>query len=407
MVVIAKTRVGSGIQYNLGAKDLSVGVGVVVTSFDENAISGTGLGQRVTVSGTVKGDNDGIHLTGNDAVVIVNASGVVRGSGDDCINLEGTNGTVINRGTLSGVYGIYTDATGGTFKATNYGTILAESNGISIGGDQKSLTKNFGTIIAETSGSFDGNSQRDAVFNRGTMVGDIVLREGDDVYNGLNGRVVGTIYGGDDNDLFRAGSRAETIDGGNDGDILDFRAGSGLRVDLNNAIENTGNAKNDYYLFIETIYGSQSGADALRGDNVSNNLYGNGGADKLIGNSGNDLLSGGTGRDTLTGGFDDDSFTFQSKASCGDIITDFGNGVDDISINRDAFGAGLVDGFLVAGRFKSGANNMAGDANDRFIFNTATDKLYFDADGTGSGAAILVATFANGATLTAGDIFIF
>ncbi len=111
--------------------------------------------------------------------------------------------------------------------------------------------------------------------------------------------------------------------------------------------------------------------------------------------------------DTLTGGFDDDSFTFDSKANCGDIITDFGNGVDDISVNGDAFGARLADGFLAAGRFKSGTNNLAGDANDRFIFNTATDKLYFDADGTGSKAAILVATFSNGVTITANDIFIF
>ncbi len=289
-----------GIQYNLGAKDLFVGTGVVIASFDVDAISGTGVGQRVTVSGTVQGGNDGIHLTGNDAVVIVNAGGVVRGSGDgdDCIDIEGTNGTVINRGTLTGDYGIYSSATAGTFNAINYGTILAITNGIAIGGEQNSLIRNFGTIVAETFGSFDGNSLHDTVFNRGTMVGDIILREGNDVYNGLNGRVIGMIFGGDDNDFFRAGSRAETIDGGNDTDTLDFRAGSGVRVDLNNVLDNTGNAKGDIYTSIERVLGSIKGADALRGDNNATNLYGNGGADKLIGNGGNDLLSGGTERYT-------------------------------------------------------------------------------------------------------------
>ncbi|QLQ19085.1 MAG: hypothetical protein HZT43_10980 [Exiguobacterium profundum] len=53
------------------------------------------------------------------------------------------------------------------------------------------------------------------------------------------------------------------------------------------------------------------------------------------------------------------------------------------------------------------ADNFAQDANDRFIFRTTDRTLWFDADGTGSGASFLVASLQNVATMTAADIVIF
>ncbi len=46
------------------------------------------------------------------------------------------------------------------------------------------------------------------------------------------------------------------------------------------------------------------------------------------------------------------------------------------------------------------------DSNDRFIFDHATGRLWFDADGIGGAAQQLVATFEQGATVTADDILI-
>jgi hypothetical protein len=47
---------------------------------------------------------------------------------------------------------------------------------------------------------------------------------------------------------------------------------------------------------------------------------------------------------------------------------------------------------------------VAHDANDRVIYNTTTRGLYYDADGSGSGAAQLIATLQAGATVAATDI---
>jgi class 3 adenylate cyclase len=56
-------------------------------------------------------------------------------------------------------------------------------------------------------------------------------------------------------------------------------------------------------------------------------------------------------------------------------------------------------------RFWAAAGANAGhDANDRVVYNTSTGQVWYDADGSGSGAAQLVATLQAGAALGAGDI---
>ncbi|HYE88769.1 MAG TPA: hypothetical protein VEA16_20555, partial [Vicinamibacterales bacterium] len=66
-----------------------------------------------------------------------------------------------------------------------------------------------------------------------------------------------------------------------------------------------------------------------------------------------------------------------------------------------------ANGSFAAGdaRFSAGAGANAGqDATDRVIHNTSTGQLWYDADGSGSGAAQLVATLAVGASVAATDI---
>jgi hypothetical protein len=67
-----------------------------------------------------------------------------------------------------------------------------------------------------------------------------------------------------------------------------------------------------------------------------------------------------------------------------------------------------ADGDFVAGdaRFWASSTGLAHDANDRVIYNTSTRGLYYDADGTGSGAAQLIATVQSGATIAATDIVV-
>jgi len=45
-------------------------------------------------------------------------------------------------------------------------------------------------------------------------------------------------------------------------------------------------------------------------------------------------------------------------------------------------------------------------ADDRIVYNTSTGQLYYDADGSGAGAAQLVATLPTGSTLVASDIWV-
>jgi hypothetical protein len=57
-------------------------------------------------------------------------------------------------------------------------------------------------------------------------------------------------------------------------------------------------------------------------------------------------------------------------------------------------------------RFKANSGGTATDTNDRVVFNTSTGQLYYDADGSGAGAAQLIATVQTGATVAATDIVV-
>ena len=67
-------------------------------------------------------------------------------------------------------------------------------------------------------------------------------------------------------------------------------------------------------------------------------------------------------------------------------------------VSASGFAGGLVPGDLAAAQFK--ALNAAGDADDRFVYNTATGALSFDADGNGAGASVPVATLGTAPLLT-------
>ena len=60
-----------------------------------------------------------------------------------------------------------------------------------------------------------------------------------------------------------------------------------------------------------------------------------------------------------------------------------------------------ADGALGANAFHTGS--AAHDADDRIIYDSATGQLFFDADGSGGGAAVQFATLSPGLGLTASD----
>lgn len=137
---------------------------------------------------------------------------------------------------------------------------------------------------------------------------------------------------------------------------------------------------------------------------ASINLTGNEIGQKIIGNAGNNIIDGKGGNDVLTGGAGMDKFAFTSALGVNiDKITDFSVVNDTITLD-DAVFNGLAIGNLQTGAFNNGA--AATQADDRIIYDPATGKLYFDADGVGGAAAVQFATIGTGLAITAADFLV-
>jgi Ca2+-binding RTX toxin-like protein len=411
-LIIAKDRFDTdGPAYLLtAAQDLEVSKGTLVGSRVDSAIVGTSANQSVIVSGTVVAYYSGINL-GDDAsgdtgcVVRVARTGSVTGSSG--IGIGAKSFLIDNDGTLTGSNsGITYNAIGaGTSRIQNDGLIAGGSYGVARFGfdlvGQKIILTNTGKIIGGNLSYYSAFADSvDVIVNRGVMRGDISTGVGNDVVDNRAGRIVGGIYGGPGNDHFLPGLGVETWDGegGAFRDLIDFRAMGAVHVALDNSLNGTGAAKGDTYAGIEDILGSLRGADLLHGNADGNRLAGNGGNDALQGLLGADTLTGGTGHDRLIGGGGDDHFAFKLPGEGGDVITDFGvlTGNDDlIQISRSGFGAGLAVGVLTADRYHEGATNQANDADCRFILRTGDDTLWFDRDGRGGAAPVLIVDLPN------------
>ncbi|HET9637740.1 MAG TPA: Ig-like domain-containing protein [Allosphingosinicella sp.] len=218
---------------------------------------------------------------------------------------------------------------------------------------------------------------------------------GDDIINALGGDdfVTGesgadTITGGDGFDYLNGNGGDDIVAGGNDDDFI---VGEGGGDQL------SGDAGND-------ILFGQDGNDAILGGDGDDSLDGNDGDDTLGGGSGQDYLSGGAGSDVMTGGADADLFDLQSASDGPDEITDFASGSDKIRIWESGFGGGLSPGNPVS--LVSGSAPTATEEFGQFLYDTDDGSLFWDADGTGSGDAVLIATFTSVPALDASDFFV-
>ncbi|MDS0925518.1 M10 family metallopeptidase C-terminal domain-containing protein [Rhodobacter capsulatus] len=160
-----------------------------------------------------------------------------------------------------------------------------------------------------------------------------------------------------------------------------------------------------------------NGNDLIMGNNASNTLMSRGGNDTLRGGAGNDKLDGGTGndfidgstgQDTLIGGAGKDTFLFNVAvtAANADIITDFSVVDDTIRLDRSFFTGIAATGTLTANAFTKNITGLATDALDRIIYETDSGALWYDADGTGATARVLVATLGTGLAMTNADFFV-
>lgn len=144
-----------------------------------------------------------------------------------------------------------------------------------------------------------------------------------------------------------------------------------------------------------------NGSDRIRGLEGNDTIKGVGGSDRLFGNAGNDILVGGAQADVLTGGAGADQFRFYAPNQGVDLITDFGRGADQLALQGARFG-GLQSGTLDRSAFAVGARAI--QASTRVIFNSQTNSVWFDRDGSGTASAVLFAQFENEASLSPEEI---
>jgi serralysin len=191
------------------------------------------------------------------------------------------------------------------------------------------------------------------------------------------------INGGSGNDTLEGGADADFVTGGDGIDWALYRtSNAAVTVDLTATAATGGHAEDDVLTGIENLIGSRF-------------------ADTLSGDAGANVLGGGAGADRLTGRGGADAFLFSNKpvrSADADRIVDYAVEADRVRGDRDAFAGLGPAGKLAADRFHVGAN--AADAEDRIVYDRATGGLFYDADGSGSGAAVRFATLAAGLNMT-------
>lgn len=383
-----------------------------------------------TITGSTGNDWQG--LTGTNA-------------GNNVFNMRGGDDYIFagaGRDTINGGDGYDTLS----YSATHYAEGATASRGIVVSVGARTVIDPWGNTDRFTSieaflGSrfadrFTGGADRDefqGLRGADTIIGggesDRVRYDNDDDIGGLNGIIVnlqvsasgghvfGTIRDGFGNldrvtdiervvgtrfaDVFNGSSRDDHFWGGEGQDSFNGKGGfdgiwfnrqftnqtmTGVNVDLSRAtgqIINDGFGNTENAVSIEWVLGTFL-ADRLKGNAAGNFLEGDGGADTLIGGAGAD------------------EFYWDNSGVIGplDVITDFVRGVDHLSFGVEGF-----EGMTTTLRLVNGTAATA--ALGQFIFNANNHILFWDADGTGSDAAVVVARLQNINALSAANFELF
>ena len=223
---------------------------------------------------------------------------------------------------------------------------------------------------------------------------------GNDLANSITGNAaINVLTGGAGNDTLNGAAGADGLVGGlgNDTYTVD-NAGDGITENLSEGTDKV-NSSVTYTLSANVENLTLTGATAINGtgNDLANVIIGNTAANQLDGGVGNDTLDGGLGNNVLTGGAGNDSFRFTTTGHV-DSITDYNVANDTIKLENAVFTVLTATGTLAASQFKVGLSAL--DTDDFIIYNNTTGALLYDADGSGLGAAIQIATLTGGLAMT-------
>lgn len=279
------------------------------------------------------------------------------------------------------------------------GKVVAQDGSALIADGNNNTVRIMGLGVMQASSGYaidfgiDSNLSLDnTLINDGLIVGDVNFDWGDNVYNGQNGRMIGTIFmaggagsddqvfggaytdrvhdssrgsfgvSGDDtvvlgggNDWYRYSSGNDHADGGAGIDCFSAEfARAAMTIDLSlgygeandgDLLEIIGFEHVTGSGFADTITGSNT-ANIIKGGFDNDTLNGLGGNDRIFGESENDTINGGAGidvmwggagRDVMTGGAGNDRFAFDDgdtgfAVGARDVIIDFVIGQDKINL---------------------------------------------------------------------------
>ncbi len=360
---------------------------------DYGALPITGVGVKVNLATGVATDNWGNtdtlvsiedvsgsrfadKLTGNGA-----DNALMGGAGDDV--LAGGGGADRLNGdagddTLDGGSGVDTLSGGDgndTYYVDNAGDIVIETNASAAGGIDE--------VVASASHVL------------GLNVENLTL---------LGGAINGT--GNALGNLIIAGSGVNAIDGGAGIDTLSFEtATTSGTTGVTLALGAAG---------VKTTAAGISGADTvvnienLIGSDYNDTLSGNAGVNVIHGGEGSDVLNGMGGNDVLFGGAGSDAFVFTTALSATANVVrieDFSKGEDKLRLENAIFTKLAATGTLGVNNFKV-IGSAALDADDYIQYDKATGALYYDADGSGVGAAVKFAIVGVNLALTSTDFMV-
>ncbi|MGI8526866.1 MAG: beta strand repeat-containing protein, partial [Pseudolabrys sp.] len=392
-------------------------------------IGGLAAGDHLISIENLTGGAGNDTLTGNDFVNVLMGGGgddllVGNGGGDtldggqgfDTVSYAGSGQPVIVTLGIAGAEttGINGDAAGDKISnvenitGSAFGDILSgneQANVIHGGGGDDFIEGGAGSDILTGDGGIDTISyahSTDGVTINLKLAGPQAVG-GDGTGDTLSGfeSILGSdhddnLTGSAGNNTIEGGAGADTLSGGGGVDTLSYnRSSASVSVTLHGSSQadtSGGDAQGDIVVGFMNVTGS-SHDDILTGDNNVNVIKGGAGSDTITGGLGADILTGGNPNDGIS-----DTFVYNALAEKGDHITDFVGGVDVIAINAAGFGiAGAAD-------FSSSATPTPPAGNATFLYDTDNGNLFFDDDGTGAHARVLLLTLDGHPSLAQGDI---
>jgi Ca2+-binding RTX toxin-like protein len=355
--------------YVIGSYDsfLSIAGSAILMTNYQTGVSVTGSYRHIAVNGQIASEGTPISLgvvngtasSSRDNTLTIGATGIVTSISGTAISMSDQGASLVNNGTIQGVWGISTgffdsnSVTNGTI--TNTGTIAAQQIGIQLV-NFSGTVMNSGTILSTEAMANHGLAMIGFHTSGMTLGGSNSIFSNSGLVSATSSIGFGVVIDGTGNQIYNTGTietlsalanRAAVAFYTDAGEIATLENGSGGRIYSpnfavlgyagNETVTNAGEISGDVSLgdgtdFFDTRNGTFNGVfyggrgndtafgsasdDVLWGDNGNDlikgmaggdMIYGGSGNDKLYGNDGDDTLQGGKGADTLWGDAGDDA----------------------------------------------------------------------------------------------------